>query len=94
MGREAFTLFVPATECMIAFPGISIRSVSPIPINPAHSPMIKVSALNTLEMFFFEAPIALSMPIYFVLSRTEIYVIIPIIMEETISETATKAIRT
>mgnify|MGYP006990144687 FL=1 len=48
--------------------------------NYATNPTINVSALNTLDMSFFDAPIALSIPISFVLSNTDIYVIIPIII--------------
>ena len=45
-------------------------------------------------MLRLEAPIARRIPISLVRSSTEIYVIIPIIIEETTSETATNAIRT
>ena len=65
-----------------------------IPNTPADNPTINVSALNTLDMSFFDAPIALSIPISLVLSRTEIQVIIPIMIDETTREIATKAIRT
>ena len=70
------------------------RSVIAIPRTPAARPTINVSALNTLEISLFDAPIERSMPISFVLSITEIYVIIPIIIDETMSEIATNAIRT
>ena len=78
----------------MALIGINNSKVIPIPNNPATNPTINVSALNTREISFFDAPIARNIPIYFVLSNTEIYVIIPIIMEETINEIATKAINT
>ena len=71
-GSDAFTSVVSATLWMTALHGISSRRVIPIPISPANSPMINVSALNTCEIFFFEAPIARRMPISFVLSSTEI----------------------
>ena len=53
-----------------------------------------VSALNMRAMSFFEAPIARSIPISLVLSRTEMYVMTPIMIEDTISEIATNAIST
>ena len=62
------------------------RQVIPIPNNPAINPTINVSALNTLEISFLDAPIALNIPISFVLSSTDIYVIIPIIIDETIND--------
>ena len=43
-------------------------------------------------MSFFDAPIALSIPISFVLSNTEMYVIIPIIIDDTTSDMLTNAI--
>ena len=84
----------PANFSIIIFIGIFNNNVIPIPSNPATKPTIKVSALNTLEISFLDAPIALKIPISFVLSSTDIYVIIPIIMLETIKDIDTKAIRT
>ncbi len=52
--------------------GIFNKTVIPIPNAPAVKPTINVSALNTLEISFLEAPIALKIPISFVLSRTDI----------------------
>ena len=83
-----FTLWI------IAFVGISRSSVVRIPNIPENNPTINVSALNIEEIFFFEAPIALSIPISLVLSRTDMYVIIPIIMEDTINDILTNAINT
>ena len=74
--------------------GIVSNIVIPIPNNPEISPTINVSALNTLDMSFLDAPIALNIPISFVLSNTEIYVIIPIIIDDTINDIATNAINT
>ena len=65
-----------------------------IPIKPEVIPIIKVSGLNTLEISFLRAPKLLKIPISFVLSKTEIYIIIPIIIEETIKEIELKAIKT
>ena len=79
---------------MIFVIGILSNMVTPIPNNPAINPTIKVSALNTLDISFLEAPIALKIPISFVLSNTDIYVIIPIIIDETTNEMATNAINT
>ena len=65
-----------------------------MPSAPETKPSISVSALNILETSFLEAPILLNTPISLVLSSTEMYVIIPIIIEETISDIATNAINT
>ena len=73
--------------CMIALPGINNKHAVPTPINPEQRPIINVSAVNTCDTLRLLAPIARSIPISFVLSRTEIYVIIPIIIEETTNET-------
>ena len=70
------------------------NNVTTIPKIPAINPTINVSALNTLDISFLDAPIALKIPISFVLSNTDIYVIIPIIIEETTNEIATNAINT
>ena len=82
IGNDA-TPDIPATAFIIMFAGIHSNNVIPIPNNPATNPTINVSALNTLDMSLFEAPIALSIPIYFVLSSTDIYVIIPIMIDDT-----------
>ena len=84
----------PANCLMAIFAGMHINNVTPIPISPAVNPIISVSALNTLDMSFFDAPIALSIPISFTLSSTDMYVIIPIIIDDTISDTLTNAIST
>ena len=73
---------------------MSSSSVTPMPIRPAHRPMSPVSALNTCDTLRFEAPIARRMPISLVRSSTEMYVMMPIMIEETISETDTNAIST
>ena len=52
--------------------GILRSSVTPIPMTPAVKPIINVSALKTRETSFLLAPIALKIPISFVLSNTEI----------------------
>ena len=57
-GRLAiFEIFVKAF--IIMFTGIVIKTVMPIPKTPAINPIINVSALNTLEISFLDAPIAL-----------------------------------
>ena len=56
--------------------------------------MMKVSALNTWEIFLLEAPMARRMPISLVRSMTEMWVMMPIIMQETTRDTATKAMST
>ena len=70
------------------------NSENSIPIKPEEKPIISVSALKTLEISFFDAPIERSTPISLVRSSTEIYVIIPIISDDTMSEIDTNAINT
>ena len=52
--------------------GIQINKDTPIPMIPDTNPSIRVSALNTRDTSFFDAPTARRIPISFVLSRTEI----------------------
>lgn len=59
-------------DLIIALIGINRITVMPIPIIPAVNPTMSVSALNTRETSLFEAPMARSIPISFVRSRTEI----------------------
>ena len=94
IGSTAVISGFPVTACITALIGIINNSETPIPIIPANNPTINVSALNIDEIFLFDAPIALKTPISFVLSNTDIYVIIPIIIEETINEMLTNAIKT
>ena len=56
---------------IIAFIGIKRSRVIPIPKAPATKPTIRVSALKTRDISFFDAPIARKIPISFVLSSTE-----------------------
>ena len=84
---------IPEKWWIAIFVGISNISVIPIPITPETLPTIKVSALNTRDTSCFDAPMARRMPISFVRSSTDIYVIIPIIIEDTTRDIATKAIR-
>ena len=92
--RESKLLKAISYVFLPIFIGISNNKVTPIPITPANSPTINVSALNIDEIFFFDAPIALNIPISFFLSNTDIYVMIPIIIEDTIREILTNAINT
>jgi hypothetical protein len=94
IGSFAERSVIPVSAWIIALIGISVSSDTPIPSKPEQQPIIKVSALNTCEILRFEAPRARKIPISFVLSKTEICVIIPIIIQETISDIATKAINT
>ena len=94
IGNEALTVLESNTEWIIAFIGINNNNEIPTPNNPEQSPMINVSALNTWDILCFDAPIARKIPISLVRSITDMNVIIPIIIEETISETATNAIST
>ena len=61
-----------------------------IPSTPEINPSMAVSAVKMRRMSFFEAPIARKIPISFVRSRTEMYVMIAIIIDDTMSEMATK----
>ena len=81
------TLVVCATIALI---GKVARSVIAIPSTPEINPSMAVSAVKMRRISFFEAPIARRIPISFVRSRTEIYVIIAIIIDDTMSEIATK----
>ena len=58
------------TYCNIAFAGISISHVITTPIHPAKKPVIIVSQLKTCVMLRFDAPIALNIPISFLLLLT------------------------
>ena len=51
--------------------GINNSLAISIPSAPENNPIINVSALNTLVISFFLAPIARKIPISFVLSKTE-----------------------
>ena len=84
-----------SVRCLInAFAGMHSNKVTTMPSAPETKPSISVSALNILETSFLEAPILLNTPISLVLYSTQMYVIIPIIIDETISEIATDAINT
>ena len=69
-GNFAVISSKPSRLCRIILPGIRRISVIAIPKIPAQAPMIKVSALNTWDTFFFEAPIARRIPISFLRSST------------------------
>ena len=74
--------------------GIFNTKVIRIPNTPLINPIMNVSALNTRVISFLLAPIDRKIPISFVRSNTEIYVMIPIMMLDTMSDTDTKAIKT
>ena len=63
-------LDISVTFLIIMFIGIFRITVTRIPIIPEQDPTINVSALKTREISFLLAPIALKIPIYFVLFRT------------------------
>ena len=93
-GSTAFISFVLATLWMIVLIGGNNRIVVTIPIIPDSNPTINVSALKMEEILRLEAPIALRIPISLVRSNTEIYVMIPIIIDDTTSDIATNEINT
>ena len=67
-GRTALSPLIPVKWCKIALIGIHKIQVIITPRVPDVNPIITVSALNILETFCFEAPIARRMPISLVLS--------------------------
>ena len=71
-GKVALTIKEVNRWCSSRLIGIRSNAVIPIPRSPAVSPTIKVSALKTLDISFFEAPIARRIPISFHLSRTDL----------------------
>ena len=85
---------MPVKDFKIKLIGIIKTTEIKIPNKPLERPIIKLSAVKTLFTSRFDAPTLRNTPISFVRSITEIYVIIPIIIELTISETLTKAIKT
>ena len=93
-GKMAFRLSIPVRWCTTRLMGMMSNSVMPMPMAPEQKPSMSVYALNTREMSRLLAPMARRMPISFVRSRTEIYVMMPIIMLDTTSEIATNAIST
>jgi hypothetical protein len=56
---------------MIKFIGTDKIYVSIIPIAPAVNPIMRASALNTLDISFLRAPTLRNMPISFVRSMTD-----------------------
>ena len=92
-GRTA-TFGIPERISMIMLIGRSNNTVTINPRDPEMKPMIRLSAVKTFLISRLEAPMERRIPISLVLSNTEIYVMIPIIIDETIREMATKAIRT
>ena len=81
---------MPDTVWITWLMGSSASRDTPMPMSPAQQPMMKVSALNTWEMFPLEAPRARRMPISLVRSSTEMWVMMPIIMQDTTREMPTK----
>ncbi len=74
--------------------GILSSTVSPTPRSPDNRPMMNVSALKTFVTSRLLAPMARRMPISLTRSRTEIYVMMPIMMLLTTREMLTNAIST
>ena len=93
-GSRAVRSVRPDTFAMMALMGSRASSDTPMSRTPAQQPMMKVSALNTWEMFRLEAPRARRMPISLVRSITEMWVMMPIMMQDTTREMATKAMST
>ena len=71
-GSNVALIATPDRLYIKLFIGIVRSTVIPIPKSPAINPTINVSALNTFDISPLDAPIALSIPISFVLSNTDI----------------------
>ena len=93
-GGNSATLGTSKTLYTMMLAGMQASAVKPTPSKPAIRPSMMVSALNTRLISPFDAPIERRMPIYFLRSSTEMYVMTPIMMEDTMSEMATKAMST
>ena len=93
-GRIALKLLMPVRWCTSRLMGMHSRYVTTMPSSTEVNPIMMVSALNILETSRLDAPMARRIPISLVRSWTEISVMTPIMMEETISEMATNAIST
>jgi len=79
---------------MTAFIGkISIYDIA-MPSTPDRQPIMPDSAMNTLDTSSFLAPILLNTPISFFLSMTDVYIMIAIIIDETIRDIAAKPMST
>ena len=94
IGKTAFKLARPVNANKIAFKGMQNKYVNNTPIRPDAKPMMTVSTLNIPATSRLDAPTARKIPISLVRSCTEISVITPIMMEETIKEMETNAIKT
>ena len=71
-GSNTANLPIPVKDSNIKPIGIVNNPATITPIKPAASPIIVVSALNTLDTSRFDAPILLNTPISFVRSMTEV----------------------
>ena len=93
-GIEAVMSCLPAMRRMMALVGMSSSSAMPIPISPAIRPVMNVSALKISPTLRLEAPMARRIPISFLRSSTLMCVMTPIMIDDTMSEIATNAMRT
>jgi hypothetical protein len=93
-GSTARTVWPSSSFAMTALMGKVSSMEMPTPRSPAQRPTSSVSALKTCETLRFDAPRARRMPISFVRSSTEMCVMMPIMMQETTSDTATNAMST
>ena len=91
-GRKALAA-MPAISRIRMLMGMISSSVRAMPTNPAARPTSMVSALKTRLISRLDAPTARRIPISLVRSSTEMLVMMPIIMEDTTKEIATKAMR-
>ena len=73
--------------------GIANPIATRTPIAPEANPISPASAIKIRVISFLRAPIARKIPISFVLSTTDTYVRIPIIIDDTISEIPANAVK-
>ncbi len=71
-GRYADNPSMPVALYKMALMGISISRETPIPLIHETNPTISVTTFNNVEISRFQPPIARSIPISLVRSRTEI----------------------
>ena len=81
---------MPSTAASMTLPIAETATAISTPIAPEYAPSIADSAMNTRDISFLRAPRLLSTPIYFLRSSSEVYMMMAIMMVETMSEMAAK----
>ena len=62
-GRDELIAMIPVRSWTMMLMGIFSKTVTRMPMSPAASPTMKVSALKTREMSRFDAPMARRIPV-------------------------------